>query len=45
MVEDVHVRVDTGGDADAVSKIRSVLDRLKLGPELEPKESPDGPNT
>jgi hypothetical protein len=42
MVEDVHVRFDTGGGVDAVSKIRSVLDQLKLVPELEPNESPNG---
>lgn len=42
MTHDVHVRFDTGGDADAVTKIRAVLDQLKLVAELEPKEIPNG---
>ena len=42
MTEEVHVRFDTGGIADAAVKVRAVLGEVGLVPELDPDESEDG---
>lgn len=42
MIEEVHVRFDTGGDANAPEKVRAALTEVSLVPELDPEESENG---
>jgi hypothetical protein len=42
MIEEVHVRFDTGGVSDPAEKVRAALTDVSLVPELDPDESENG---